>query len=50
MNYILAPTRNNREVSYFKNNYNQIVNKTRSNKEFEKLFTTPWGAFDEDKI
>lgn len=50
MNYILAPTRNGRRVAYFRENYDQIVNKTRENREFEKLFITPWGEYDEDKI
>ena len=50
MNYILTPTRNNREVAYFKDNYDQIVNKTRGNRSFEQLFATPWGEYGEDQI
>lgn len=50
MNYILAPTRNNREVAYFKDSYDQIVNKTRGNRSFEKLFVTPWGEYGEDQV
>ncbi len=49
-NYIIEPSTERGVVTYYRNNYDRVVNKARWNAKFEKTFESPWGKFGETDV